>query len=1548
MAGRKVKKLILFTALAAISVCLFALSTFFALDGQKSFSRIYAQTPPSSASLDEYYSRVDGIVSELGIGEWGFYTPYPESYRLTETAYGGENCLYFGRYAADTSYSMEGQLTSPQIYLNPSHETYSLSFDHFSPRTRDLANRIAVFVSADGVKFEKAGEVSRVYDSNLGEFSSAAFDIPSNTKYIRFDLKVYHSNDLDEGIYLRNFNLLPKTPVGGTAPGFIIEFDTTTLAYTGHRLIPSYTVTCSDPDYEYGVEEVVLNSAYKLSESVNLGSYTLVLLVHGADNEIVQITERPFTIGKGTIAKAEVDYIATTEAIYINHVALYNADGDKINAQAGLISYTEPSSSPYTTRVTVQESAYYNAFVSDYITLPVNSEYRFSTGNPERIFEYDGAGKTLVFDNFSGLDSTVKYYRYGRLLSSPPVDAGEYTAEIYIEDTLVKTLSMVITPLEITSIALKAGVTMEGKAYDGTTYAYEYDTSDFVFSTSGGIVDDDSLKLENLHFAGTVGTTYFVFDKASFGPNYVLKSGASVEKIYVGIDPIAIKLTENTDTQNRTILTISDKQYDGTDTASINFSDIASRYGSADKAPLQFMGVPKDDVLLLDSISAAFDDIYAGENVPVSLTITDQTCFDRFIPEIWTPKGLVSGRIVPKTLDVDTASSDLDVVTKKYDATLKADVIINSAVFSSGIIAGDASVFADSGNFELVYESAQFADPNAGIKQVNVRNISLRSKNPAYSKIIASYEVNDITLSGEIEKATVTVNDSYFHLISGQPVPAIRTTPSDVMLYTSFHHTREAAEAGTGEIVDFDTNSYLGIFYIRTEAAFSETNYEIEGGFAIITLQITGAKKAQTLDFNIPSAFEHTDGEGVYYVMAIGGRYSPKAFSYATIGATNHNTGLPITYERNTGTRMTYSQGVFTAREEGWVTITIVQNGNDNYLAAESVTIRIQIVSAEIVPDDDVAAAEALYYGNPVPEITGSALFGGENVAGNYIKRAGTLSAGKANYLYNFAPTEKYLGEYSDIPVELDAQKAVLKVVIGDIFKEYYTEVNFFDYAEITLEKGGFERKLTVEEFEALGITITLHSSQPVHEWLAAFLPYTVGYDNSYSNYVEFSGNSNYEIVVEDDIFQIYVTPAIISVVVVDFSREYGNGDYIIEYQIFGNFRPDDAPAIIDSVVLTEQSRLRSGTGRYAVLLTPGTTDPSLNNKYQIYTRSGFVDILKAQVTITAESLTSVYGESVIAPAYTAEGFHINEDREYYERYITATHDVTSQSNVGTYTIRVNCLADNDNYEFVFNNGTYTVTPATLTGITLPNVNFIYDGKPHSLSIVYNPNVWGELNVSYSDTDIVNVGRYPITAIVSKPNYHNLELNAILTVSPLSISTSGTASSAIITMKGENPQGFDPRSTLMFVKNTAPAAAQVYSASLVSTEETLESVFGVYYYFMTVDGVRQDISGNNEVRIKLEGITADSTVRILTVIDGEITELSHVFHDGYIVFESNGATEFAVIKTVSAYTKDTSALVIAIGVGAAVLVVVYVAFFTYGSQARKLRKRSIRKHKRWA
>ncbi|NRT16167.1 uncharacterized protein (UPF0210 family) [Flavobacterium sp. 28A] len=140
---------------------------------------------------------------------------------------------------------------------------------------------------------------------------------------------------------------------------------------------------------------------------------------------------------------------------------------------------------------------------------------------------------------------------------------------------------------------------------------------------------------------------------------------------------------------------------------------------------------------------------------------------------------------------------------------------------------------------------------------------------------------------------------------------------------------------------------------------------------------------------------------------------------------------------------------------------------------------------------------------------------------------------------------------------------------------------------------------------------------------------------------------------------------------------------------------------------------------------------------------------------------------------------------------VTATYTNNSNSNVGSYNVTVN-INGGLNYNNKQLIAQLTILKGNLdTNVVLTPITYIYDGNEKSLII--DGVLPDQVVVSYSNNNKVNVGTYKVYAVLSKLNYNDKILEAVLIVEPkpLNVISQGEISkvynaNAIITLKSND------------------------------------------------------------------------------------------------------------------------------------------------------------------
>lgn len=167
------------------------------------------------------------------------------------------------------------------------------------------------------------------------------------------------------------------------------------------------------------------------------------------------------------------------------------------------------------------------------------------------------------------------------------------------------------------------------------------------------------------------------------------------------------------------------------------------------------------------------------------------------------------------------------------------------------------------------------------------------------------------------------------------------------------------------------------------------------------------------------------------------------------------------------------------------------------------------------------------------------------------------------------------------------------------------------------------------------------------------------------------------------------------------------------------------------------------------------------------------LNVLRAPLTITANSQTKVYGAALATPTASYDGFVNGDTPASLDTPVTLAHTATAASDVGTYPITASGAAD-ANYTINHVNGTLEITPATLT-ITADNKTKVYGTANPPLTASYSGFVNGD-DPSDLDTPVMlgtaatvssPVGDYTITASGALDhNYLINHENGTLSVTP--------------------------------------------------------------------------------------------------------------------------------------------------------------------------------------
>ena len=552
------------------------------------------------------------------------------------------------------------------------------------------------------------------------EKQTATHDFKYFIKY-KSTLTENHFHSWTDDSYSANGNVITATCQGaGTcnleAPTLTINAEGKT--YDGSAVTASLTPSDTWTSQNLGTPEITYSQDY----SANAGTYTASVTKGDA------MASKEFTISPLTASiswgDTSFDYDGQPHAPTANVSNLVGGDSCDVTVEG-----TQTAAGTHTATATELSNGNYSLPGSATTEFTINQKTLTITGVTASDKEYDGSdaavlsGTPTLEGAVSGddvsIDEITAVYTDGAAVGNGK--AVNITATLTGEDAG----NYEVTPLDTTAaitpktVTVTKGITAKDKIYDG----YKEAELDFSGAVISGKADGDELSVS--------GTGAFS-DKTAAEDKTVTISGLTLTGTAAGNYALAEEgnQTETTASISKKPLTItgvtaSDKTYDGGTDAKVDVSNVSFSGGATgDQFGLE-----------TDSASGSFDDKNAGKdkNVTVTFRLTGPDAGNYTAS---TKAGDVTANIRPKPVKV----SGIEVYPREYDATTKADLKTDQAVFDG----------KEEGDVLTVSGTGTYGDINAGTdKDAAISNLSLGGKDAG------NYSI-DTDESQKIAQGTVT------------------------------------------------------------------------------------------------------------------------------------------------------------------------------------------------------------------------------------------------------------------------------------------------------------------------------------------------------------------------------------------------------------------------------------------------------------------------------------------------------------------------------------------------------------------------------------------------------------------------------------------------------------------------------------------------------------------------------------------------------------------------------------------------------------------------
>jgi gliding motility-associated-like protein len=261
----------------------------------------------------------------------------------------------------------------------------------------------------------------------------------------------------------------------------------------------------------------------------------------------------------------------------------------------------------------------------------------------------------------------------------------------------------------------------------------------------------------------------------------------------------------------------------------------------------------------------------------------------------------------------------------------------------------------------------------------------------------------------------------------------------------------------------------------------------------------------------------------------------------------------------------------------------------------------------------------------------------------------------------------------------------------------------------------------------------------------------------------------------------LIVTPAALTITANDATKTYGSVNPTLSVSYSGFVGTDNASSLTTTPTVSTTAVTNSPVNTY-----PITASGAVSTNYTIVYNPGTLTVTPAALTITANNATKTYGAVNSALTVSYSGFVGTDNASSLTTQPTITTTAVTNSPVNTYPITASG-AVSANYTFIYNPGTLTITPATLS-IIVNNDTKTYGSANPVLSVSYS-GFQGTDDASslttqptISTTAVTNspVNTYPITASGAvSSNYTFIYQPGTLTVTPAALTITANSNTKV-------------------------------------------------------------------------------------------------------------------------------------------------------------------------
>lgn len=1478
------------------------------------------------------------------------------------TFYGKNAARYALLGGKEEEYSVTATMTSENLGL--ADNEYELSLFYFTEQRSETPNELTAYYSEDGNRFFKAGTLSCAGNGS-GEkiWTQGKLSFSGKPNYLRFEFTVYYcDSDEDKGLYL-SLDDIELTAISTTTGA---SFDASVAGeyfYTGKEITPVINVTTDFDGYYYYKVESFKDG--KLATIADAGDYELKITYFNKANKVLETQTKNLTVKPETLTLegSSLEYLANEKYVVVTNCLFTDGKGRTVD-----ISETGAD------KTLVIDSDGYAA-----ISVPAGNfkkyEYKFVAENKSEnsylVYVEDGA-HTEIYDGeektalkyvrfFDSYDPETKTYGYTSNSVSveyedengnknKPLDVGEYTFTFAYGGKKI-TGAMTIEPITLTHGTI-TNISEFSKNYDGTDAVY-LDSGVLPEASLVGAIDDIGMEFERLRYLKTSGRSKVAPVNAKLtgdaAKNYVIADEFRFENA-AKIGATRLIWYDKRDSAND-VLALSDKVYDGTNSVAIL---------NEGNGALSMYGLGEYKVSYSD-VGASIKDVNCGKR-EVEFTLTNYRLYGMYLPNVISELN-ASINVLPCELKAKPAAYTGE--NKVFDGTVASSVEITALTFENVPDNGDGlETYLSYKNYSIRYESAEYDYADAGERAITIKNVALYDANAESDKVLRNYVIPTVTVPGGIEAAQIEILSESFTVFEGEALPEPQTDSAVSGIFKmSIFGTRSDAENGVNAL---DAATLVkGDYFVRAQC--TDDNYKLKSGeYKIIELKVNkvGDKEAQYVEIG-NTEISLTEANRVL----VGGELYIGAYSRKENGA---KIDLPIVYRIVSGNCSVDKNGKITVTSAGSFVIGVTCEGGEKFDAATERTIEFLASEGELTA---TALTDKYKIGENLPDVNGKSrvYYGSDEVTASFAAPEGKIAYGANRYEYYVTVSDKIIGTYK-VKVSITGERYKVNVYLGGSVKTVYGAsvdlTEFISYIDAETAAVRYEdavktlkgylqilKKNAAGEYEAVNV----RALEP-----GMFYIYGEA-DNEYvltltDDYVK---GGEYEISVFGSA-SLIVEKSLVTVSVKSVRKPYyvevpSNEELRQGLLLKGEIDSEAATKILAFTKIRTNVSRYSSVGDYAIEVELGDIG-DLDKYYQVEVSGGYVSVTALKVSISVTNKKTLYGEPLgefIVSANIDEAGLEASVKSALEKEIAAlvVAETTAKqgSDAGRYPITFELKQEYEGFDTTYLDSYFVISNAKLSGFYFENEDVLYDEAGHTITVKYDETVWKNVTVKYNAGYFSQPGKYYYQATVSKKNYDDLVLDAVLTIGTLNVKSSSLNENRVSVTFSEKEYefGLDPEYTVLLRTEEASDGMKEDVAAL-ATDKSKRFVIGAVYKVVLIGGGSERTLGYDPYGYKIvfspAAISYSDKLRLYAYEEGELKEVEFSYKDGEYTVYTNCleglifAEEQKVV--VDKATKISSYIIIA-GVVFVILLVLS-TIFGIGKRTRKARARSRKRHHRWA